>query len=349
MLAHSIQARLPRVTFGVRAFNGEPFLRYNLRALYPFAHEIIVVEGALSDTASLATTDGHSTDGTLDTLHRFKEQEDPDDKLQIVRRDGFWRDAEEQSRAAAERASGDYLWIVDVDEFYQPADMRKILRMLLGDSTITAVLFKQITFWGGFDYVADGWYLSQRQGEGPGIVLRLFRWGPGYRYVAHRPLTIHDQDGRDLLMGKVLGGVKMAGQGIFMYHYSLVFPLQVREKCAHYSRAEWARTPRMDVWAEEAFMRLGRPFRVHNVYKYPSWLERFEGRHPNEIEALRSDIAKGQVSVKLRPTEDVERLLRSRMYRVGRAILKALDPFARYFIRLRRRLKRRLVRRSTTG
>ena len=42
--ARSVSA-LPRISFGIIVFNGEPFTRYCLRALYPFAHEIIVVEG----------------------------------------------------------------------------------------------------------------------------------------------------------------------------------------------------------------------------------------------------------------------------------------------------------------
>ena len=39
---------LPRVTYGIIVLNGEPFTRYCLRSLYPFAHEIIVVEGAVT-------------------------------------------------------------------------------------------------------------------------------------------------------------------------------------------------------------------------------------------------------------------------------------------------------------
>ena len=68
---------LPRVTFGVIVLNGEPFTRYCLRSLYPFAHEIIVVEGAAPGAASIATADGHSSDGTLAALRRFKSEEDP--------------------------------------------------------------------------------------------------------------------------------------------------------------------------------------------------------------------------------------------------------------------------------
>ena len=59
---------LPKITFGIIVLNGEPFTRYCLRALYPFAHEILVVEGA----APVATPDGRSTGGTLETLYRFK-------------------------------------------------------------------------------------------------------------------------------------------------------------------------------------------------------------------------------------------------------------------------------------
>ncbi len=75
---------LPRVTFGMIVLNGEPFVRYNLRALYPFAHQIIVVEGAAPAAAKIATPEGHSSDGTLETLMDFKVQEDPEGKLIIV-------------------------------------------------------------------------------------------------------------------------------------------------------------------------------------------------------------------------------------------------------------------------
>ena len=46
---------LPRVIFDIIGFNGEPFTRDCLRALYPFAHEILVAEGAAPAAAELAT------------------------------------------------------------------------------------------------------------------------------------------------------------------------------------------------------------------------------------------------------------------------------------------------------
>ena len=99
-------SELPRISFGIIVLNGEPFTRYCLRSLYPFAHEIIVVEGGHEDTRAVTTHDGHSTDGTLETLRRFVSEEDPEKKVRIVTRDGFWpkRDELGHVRTAQSRA-----------------------------------------------------------------------------------------------------------------------------------------------------------------------------------------------------------------------------------------------------
>lgn len=321
-------SRYPKVTFGIIVLNGEPFVRYNLRALYPFAYQIIVVEGAAPGASGVASPEGHSTDETLETLHDFKANEDPDDKVTIVTAEdeghpnGFWPgEKHEMSQAYAKRARGDYLWQVDVDEFYQPEDMHRVLKMLQDDPGITVISFKQITFWGGFDYLTDGWYLRR----GANIYHRLFKWGPDYQYVTHRPPTVHDAQGRNLRNVRWVNGRMLAQRGIYLYHYSLLFPKQVREKCAYYQQAAWARRAVEEHWAQETFLRLQQPFRAHNVYDYPSWLERFGGPHPPQIEALRQDITSGRIDVEMRPTEDVERLLRSPIYALGRSWMKAWD------------------------
>jgi glycosyltransferase involved in cell wall biosynthesis len=311
---------LPRVTFGIIVLNGEPFSRYCLRALYPFAHEIIVVEGAVTAAASIATADGHSTDGTLETLYDFKDKEDPENKVQIVTREGFWSEKDEQSRAYAKRAAGDYLWQVDIDEFYHPDDMGVVLDTLRRDPQIAGMSFKQLPFWGGFDYVTDGWYLRQ----GGNIFHRLFKWERGSRYVTHRPPTVYDSRGRDLRQLRYVSGHEMAKRGVLLYHYGLVFPKQVLEKCEYYDRASWVNRNRYRAWAQENFLRLGHPFRVHNVYDHPSWLERFPGSHPPQIEAMRRDLREGRMQVEKRTVDDIERLLNSREYRVGRLGLRVL-------------------------
>jgi hypothetical protein len=331
---------LPRITFGMIVLNGRPFVRYNLRALYPFAHEIIVVEGATPGAASVATPDGHSTDGTLETLYRFKAEEDPENKVQIVVRDGFWSEKDEESQAYAQRATGDYLWQVDIDEFYHPRDIQAVLNMLQNDPSISAIAFREIKFWGGFDYIVDGW----RSRRGSEIYHRLFKWGAGYRYVTHRPPTVYDPQGRDLRHLKWINGYELARRGIFLYHYSLVFPKQVIEKCEYYSDAAWARRLEAREWAQEVFLKLQNPYRVHNVYELPSWLERFVGDHSPQIEALRADLKAGRLDIVARPTDDIERLLQSPRYQLGRVALKSLEPWDRYWGTLSRRWRGRLLR-----
>jgi hypothetical protein len=327
----------PKVSFGMIVLNGEPFTRYCLRSIYPFAHQIILVEGAVPAASRISTPDGHSTDGTLASIKRFAAEEDPEKKVIIVTAEdeghpnGFWPgEKDEMSRAYAKRAIGNYLWQVDNDEFYRPEDLKQVFAMLVETPDISALTFKMITFWGGFDYITDGWYLRR----GAAYYNRLFRWGPGYRYTTHRPPTVVDEQGKDTRAGHWIKGKELAQRGIFLYHYSLVFPKQVAEKCAYYSDADWARKTRAERWADEVFLGLRDPFHVHNVYDYPSWLERFTGTHPPEIEALRRDIASGKVAIEVRRHDDVERLLKSPSYIAGRAWLKLRDNWERFPARL---------------
>ena len=315
----------PRLSFGIIVLNGEPFTKYCLRAIYPFAREIIVVEGACEAARQIATSNGHSTDATMQSLNEFKREEDPANKLRIITRDGFWPEKDDQSRAYAEAATGDYLWQVDIDEFYKKHDMEYVIRMLKNDPSITAVSFKQIQFWGGFSYYADGWYLRR----GVENFHRVFKWSKNYSYVTHRPPTVLNDQMTDTRNIKWVNARETASKGIYLYHYSLVFPKQVREKCEYYSKAEWAGRSEANDWADRVFMRLEKPYRVHNVYNHPGWLERFNGDHPERINEMIADIRSGKVAIDLRPTDDIEKILNSKLYMLGRAGLKILEPLDR--------------------
>ena len=320
----------PRVTFGIIVLNGQPFTKYCLRSLYPHAHEIIVVEGASPGGAGIADPEGHSSDGTLAALRQFKAEEDVDDKVTIVTAedeghgDGFWPgEKDEQSRAYSVRATGEYLWQVDIDEFYRDSDMETVLRLLRQDRSITAVSFKMLTFWGDLSYLVDGWYLRR----GADNYHRLFRWGAGYRYTGHRPPTVKDDRGRDTRRLNWLDAATTSRLGVRLFHYSLLFPKQVREKGEYYQHAAHSRTEAAgwDAWMQRSFLTLKNPYRVHNLWRHPSWLARYTGDHPEQARLMMSDIRSGRFSVALRPTVDVERLLCSWWYPLGRGGLVACD------------------------
>jgi glycosyltransferase involved in cell wall biosynthesis len=319
----------PRISFGIIVFNGEPFTRYCLRALYPYAHEIIVVEGGHEGTAAVATPDGHSTDGTLQALEAFIDQEDPEEKVRLVTRDGFWPMTDElgrrrtaQSRAYAELAGGDYLWQVDIDEFYLPRDMQRIVALLARDPSITQVSFPFIDFWGrpGFK-LGSSKLLRRNQAH------RLFKWGPGYRYVTHQPPIVEDDLGRDLRTLRWVRPETTARMGIAMYHYSHLFPDQVRQKAQVYLGQEPQQFRDSLGWLQDSYLTLRRPYRVERHYYWPSWLERFEGPQPPEIQRLMTDVARGRVHAELRPMQDAERLLRTAWYPLGARALRAAEPF----------------------
>ena len=329
-------SQLPRISFGIIVLNGEPFTRYTLRALYPYAHEIIVVEGAAPGAANIASADGHSLDGTLDSLRAFKADEDPQDKLIIVTRDGFWSEKDEMSQAYAQRATGDYLWQVDVDEFYQPRDIEAVCKLLSKQPSITAVSFESVFFWAAPQYRVDSWYLLRGEAE----FHRLFKWGEGYRYVTHRPPTVVDAQGQDLRRQRWVRAKDLLARGIYLYHYSLLLPKQVREKCEYYSRAEWAQRQHIKAWADEAYFALRRHYHAHNVYEYPGCLYRFGGAHPPQVAQMWRDLNDPQSAFELRPSADIEALLNSPRYLIGRFLVMAANRPAlwlrRSYIRLRR-------------
>ena len=311
-----------KISFGMIILNGEPFTRYNLCALYPFAHQIIVVEGACPSAAAVATSDGHSTDGTMDILQDFKRNKDPDKKLIIVTaqndgyQDGFWPGKNEMSQAYARRATGNYLWQIDSDEFYHEEQIERLIS-ILERRRPDAVSFPMITFWGGLDYITDSFYLIRDNAR---EFHRLFAWGPGYNYKTHFPPTVVDEQGVDVRRKSWLRACDIEKLNIFLYHYSLLFPLQVYNKVSYYKlRNESA----IDSWEESVYRRLENPYRAHNVYYHVGWLERFNGDHPAVIHSMMRDIKDKIINVELRDCRDVERLLTKKRYIFAVHILRA--------------------------
>jgi hypothetical protein len=310
------------ITFGMIVFNGEPFVKYNLAAVYPIAHQIIVVEGACLSSASVARPDGHSTDGTFETLHNFKRDLDPDHKVIIVTAndegyaDGFWPEKDEMSRAYANKATGNYLWQLDSDEFYHEEQLVRLIN-ILRTKRPDMVSFPMITFWGSPDYIVDGFFLIRDKHD---QIPRVFAWGPGYTYATHRPATVLDDQGIDLRNKSCLAAPALKRMHIYMYHYALLFPHQVYSKVRYYKNLL---NSCIDTWEESVFLRLEKPFRVHNVYQHIGWLERFQGDHPAAIRAMMADIHKQRVKVEQRDCADVEKLLSKRHYRIATALLRS--------------------------
>ena len=336
---------LPKITFGIIVLNGQPFTKYCLRSLYRFAHEIVIVEGASLNATEISTPEGHSLDDTLEVIRSFIKNEDSEKKVTLVTAEdeghtnGFWPgEKHEQSRAYAKRATGDYLWQVDIDEFYLPEQMRRVLRLLEADPSISGMSFKTKTFWGSNDIVVDGPFLM----EGAEIYQRLFKWGKGYEYTTHRPPTVVDKDGVNIMDKNYIDGhVLFKKHDVSMLHYSLLFPKQVREKAEYYDRLKPYDYQPLE-WYVNAYQKLNWPFRYHNVYLQRSWLMQYKGDVPADIIQMIADIKSGKLDAELRDDADVRVLLKSNKYRFKRLFWRIFWPYEKGVVYYANAIKNRL-------
>ncbi|EKO40444.1 MAG: glycosyltransferase [Solidesulfovibrio magneticus str. Maddingley MBC34] len=296
----------PRVTFAVIVLNGEPFTRYCLRQIYPFAHQIVVVEGAVARAMGQARPDGHSRDGTLEALYAFKEREDPGHKLTIVSRDGPWAGKDTMCRAAAERTTGDYFWQVDIDEFYRDRDMALVLELLADDPGLTAAAFRQRSFFAAPDFESGSSYLL----AGGDVFRRLFRFAPGSRYVSPWPPTVVDVAGLDQFAVRPLPTESLDRLDVRLFHYSLLFPKQVIEKTAYYAAWDIPRGKALPDWAEKHYLGLADPFNLYTANDQPGWITPYDGDHPSQAQALWDDARRGRLDVAPYPAAGRKKLAR---------------------------------------
>lgn len=302
-----------KISFGIIVLNGEPFTKYCLRSIYDFAYEIIIVEGAAESAKAISTPDGHSTDTTLQSISEFIRNEDTQQKIKLITKNGYWKNKDEMSGAYASKATGDYLWQVDIDEFYRREDIEKIVSVIKNDPSITVMSFKQRSFWGGIDYIEEGPIF--------GDVYRLFKFGPGYTYIKHRPPTIFDNNGNNLRNINMIDGSTMVKRhGIYMYHYYAIFPLQAKAKADYYSK-----TFSKDYykWLNDSYINLKNHFHINDNFWKISWLRKYTGQHPQQIMKMMEDVKSGHINVELRDNHDIDKLLDSHGYRVITFLLRS--------------------------
>lgn len=221
-----------KFSFGMIVFNGEYFLKQVLDGVYDFAHEIVVVEGSDEISRPLANENGGSTDRTWEMLLSYP---DPKRKIRPIR--GTFKDKDAQSNAFMGYLTGDFVWLLDSDEMYQPADMEKIARALTDDPELMAVQMRHRVFFGGLDRVANGAHWEN-------TFWRIHRLYPGARYIGHRPVNIMHPCGQTMNDMKHISADQLDEWGIRMYHYSYVMDQQVEEKMRYHALWRPTKYPR---------------------------------------------------------------------------------------------------------
>lgn len=271
----------PEFSFVMIVLNGMPFIEYSLKSVYDFAHEIIIVEGAVKDCMFAANPDGSSKDGTVEFIKSFP---DPDNKIKLIQ--GRWPEKCEMQNEALKHVTGNYVWLIDSDEVYKKEHLEKIKEILKNDPSITQVNFIPDSFWKGLDYI----FVSSKFFEYPTHYRRLFKYVHGAVFTTHRPPTmVWPGSGKTTEQMSLLDGSKTRQMGIIFYHYSYVLDEQVRQKIELYYRYGWSKGWNIDLaeWYNQCFLRWQPWNREEIDSKYPIWTGDknshtmpFSGTHP---------------------------------------------------------------------
>lgn len=266
-------------SFVMIVLNGMPFIEFSLQAIYDFAYEVVIIEGAVKTCMFAANPDGSSKDGTIEFIESFP---DPENKIKIIR--GTWSEKCEMQNEALKQISGDYVWLVDSDEVYHKKDIQKVIRMLKEDSTITRVDFFPYNFWKGFDYIMS----SPKLVNDAYSFRRVFKFIPGAVFTNHRPITM--SWGKGVVKKEhIIKASRMMKEGIRFCHYSYVLANQVYEKTEYRCRrcGPAAHGVNRMEWFEKGFLKWTPKNRKEIEKKYSTWSsdlnacsKLFEGTHP---------------------------------------------------------------------
>tara|TARA_R110000868_G_C10971850_1_gene770124 strand:+ start:6623 stop:7684 length:1062 start_codon:yes stop_codon:yes gene_type:complete len=287
----------------MNVLNGEPFLKYQLASIYPFADEIIIVEGAYQKFAHAADPKGHSTDGTVEALKKFA---DPEGKIKLIQKDGFYPDRLEMCNEFFSLATGDVLWQVDVDEFYKPETHRLVRRKFEELPTLDRISFRVEEYFFSTAYVVCG----AAYASGLSDVRRVFRLQEGDRWADQRPPTLAGVNGEPRTVRDEILAADMAREGHIIHHPTVLFEQQFRDKYLYYQKM-WSSITQDKEWIDLTWKCIYNPLNILGIEPYCSWLDRREGRLPIELDMLENDAQSGNISgFNIRDNRDIDDYLK---------------------------------------
>jgi len=209
-----------KVAAGMIIFNGNYVLEECLESMYPHVDQILIAEGPVQFWQEQGYTT--SDDGTNDVIHQFY---DPENKITIVH--GQYQEKTEQANAYMKylRDDIDYIFNIDSDEFYKDEDWGRI-KNILNTKKYSEIQFRSHTFFGGFEYLMGGYEATVKY-------VRIQKVYPGAKWKTHRPPRIEPKRWVNY-PPCVLTHEDTDDINIRMYHYSYVFPKQVKQKATYY-------------------------------------------------------------------------------------------------------------------
>lgn len=216
----------------VAAHNEADWITFNLANNYDEYDIIRVVEGAVQGRPN-STPDGHSTDNTLELIRNFP---DPQGKIELYTLDRPFKSLEEQKQMFLDVANeGEWLFIVDCDEFYLDGDVNKIRRFIHKHPSATEFVPTFLHFYRDFFHVRDF------EGEWNLWHQRVIAYRPGMRYHTHPVATY--RDGTCSYFDKDHQFTRWQMPGLYIFHYGHAKGKEFHAMKRDFYRSELAKYP----------------------------------------------------------------------------------------------------------
>lgn len=209
-----------KVAVSMIVFNSDEILEAALESAYQFASQIVITEGPVQYYVDRGFTT--STDNTVEIIKSFP---DPAKKITLIQ--GQWPEKTEMMQAQTEyvHPDTDHAWMVDADEVYKAADVARVLEMLPGYDSVG---FRSMSFYGDFKTILTGF---EQQAE----YQRIQRWAESGWHQHRKPTILNPESGRPWREHRHLSFKRLAAEGIYLYHYTYVFPSQFQRKVGYMS------------------------------------------------------------------------------------------------------------------
>lgn len=285
MLNKKNKATDVKICFAMIVYNSDYVLKQTLDSIYEYASQIVINHAPVKNFKN-------KPDNTGKILSEYK---DPDNKITIINVPGDEKTDLCKSYMPLINKDIEFLWTIDADEVFKPEDIKKTIAVLK-ERKPHVVGFIMRTFVGGFTHYLTGYERNYN-------VRRIFKYEPGCKYVAHRPPKLSTENVKDPVI--IEGKEMFEKYDVEFYHYSYVFPRQVKEKVEYYESSVIAKGNCIPNFFENVWLRWAmnkNRDRIEEKYKGVHEFEpkirgeclpeKFEGTHPMVIENVRTELQK---------------------------------------------------------
>ena len=307
------------VSYVMNVLNGEPFIKYQLDSIYSHAYEIIIIEGAYIKFSHAASSEGRSIDNTIEIINNYP---DPDRKIKFIQKLGFYNDRLDMCNEFFKHVTGNVIWQIDVDEFYLDKTHTYVKNIFSSDSDLDRICFNFYDFFGSLDY-----YIRGYENIGLDNIRRVHRYNPGDKWSDQRPPTLAIKH-KVKIIRKEISGNQMQGKGYMMFHPTLLFDKQIKDKYQYYSSIS-SSVNNPDRWVNSVWHRYQNKFNISGIKNYITYLEKFEsGAYPPSLVKMYANVKSGKhKGFDVRNMDDVDRFMSSSLSKDYREIAQSLFQY----------------------